>query len=70
MSDLALNDLVLTIPRSEPLSRADQPRMRSMRLLALVLALAGIALPDCCMNGSHAFGSGMATFGSICRAGL
>ena len=34
----------------------------------LFLLLAGIALPDCCLNGSHAIGSGMGSFGAICRA--
>ena len=38
------------------------------RWLALFLFLAGIALPDCCLNGTHAFGPGMETFGAICRA--
>ena len=35
---------------------------------ALFLFLAGIALPDCCLNGSHAIGSDMESFGAICRA--
>jgi hypothetical protein len=38
------------------------------RWLALFLFLAGIALPDCCLNGSHWIGSGMESFGAICRA--
>jgi hypothetical protein len=38
------------------------------RWLALFLFLAGIALPDCCLNGSHAIGSSMERFGAICRA--
>ena len=38
------------------------------RWLGLFLLLAGIALPDCCLNGSHAIGSGMGSFGAICRA--
>jgi hypothetical protein len=40
------------------------------RWLALFLFLAGIALPECCLSGSHAFGPGMETFGAICRASV
>lgn len=36
--------------------------------LALLFVLAGIALPDCCLNGHHMFGAGMDSFGPICRA--
>ena len=36
--------------------------------LALALLLAALLLPDCCLNGRHAFGAGMETFGPICRA--
>jgi hypothetical protein len=36
--------------------------------LALIVVLAGIALPDCCLNGRHLFGAGMETFGPICHA--
>ncbi len=38
------------------------------RWLALFVVLTGMALPDCCLNGRHLFGSGMETFGPICRA--
>ena len=40
----------------------------SAKWLSLLLMLIGIALPDCCLNGSHAIGSGMESFGAICRA--
>ncbi len=36
--------------------------------LTLVIVLAAIALPDCCLNGSHTYGLGMHAFGPICRA--
>jgi hypothetical protein len=52
---------------ASPISRR-RTRAPRARWLALFLFLAGIALPDCCLNGSHAFGSGMQTFGAICRA--
>ena len=35
---------------------------------ALALLLAALVLPDCCLNGRHAFGAGMEAFGPICRA--
>lgn len=38
------------------------------RWAALVLALVLMPVPDCCLNGSHAFGRGMEAFGAICRA--
>ena len=38
--------------------------------LALLVVLAGIALPDCCLNGRHMLGVGMDGFGPICRAGF
>jgi len=56
-----MTDLALSI-------RSWRRRAPGARWLALFLVLAGIALPDCCLNGSHAFGSGMETFGAICRA--
>ena len=40
----------------------------SAHWLALLVVLAGIALPDCCLNGRHIFGVGMDSFGPICRA--
>jgi hypothetical protein len=42
-------------------------RAPSAHWLALLVVLAGIALPDCCLNRRHAFGAGMDTFGAICR---
>jgi hypothetical protein len=36
--------------------------------LALALLFAGLVLPDCCLNGRHAMGSGMDAFGAICHA--
>ena len=42
----------------------------SAHWLALLVVLAGIALPDCCLNGRHMFGAGMDSFGPICRARL
>jgi hypothetical protein len=44
------------------------PAPRPAIWFALALALAAMVLPDCCLNGSHAFGSGMDGFGPICRA--
>ena len=38
------------------------------RGFALALLLAGMAVPDCCLSGAHAFGAGMETFTAICRA--
>jgi hypothetical protein len=42
----------------------------SAHWLALLVVLAGIALPDCCRNGRHLSGVGMDSFGPICRARL
>ncbi len=36
--------------------------------IAIALALALSVLPDCCLNGSHAYGFGMDAFASICHA--
>jgi hypothetical protein len=44
------------------------PAQRFLFLLALLLAIAVMVLPDCCLNGRHAFGAGMDAFGPICRA--
>ncbi len=35
---------------------------------ALTLAFAFLVLPDCCLNGHHAYGFGMDELGAICRA--
>lgn len=43
-------------------------RPRGAIWFALTLAFAALILPDCCLNGSHAFGFGMGAFGPICRA--
>jgi hypothetical protein len=46
-------------------------RARAKRPLvgvAIALALALSVLPDCCLNGSHAYGFGMDAFASICHA--
>ena len=51
-----------------PLSRAD--RRWLTHSFALLLVLIGIALPDCCLHGSHLFGRGMDSFGAICHARL
>jgi hypothetical protein len=45
-----------------------RPSASSLRWLALFVLMAGIVFPDCCLNGSHAFGRGMDAFGAICRA--
>ena len=37
-------------------------------VVAFALALALSLLPDCCLNGSHAYGLGMDAFASICHA--
>lgn len=44
------------------------PRPRAEHWLALVVVLAGMALPDCCLTGHHLFGAGMESFGPICHA--
>jgi hypothetical protein len=41
---------------------------RAVFWTALALALAALALPACCLNGSHAAGSGMKTFAPVCHA--
>jgi len=46
------------------------PRPSVEHWLALVILLAALALPDCCLSGEHLFGAGMDSFGPICRAGL
>jgi hypothetical protein len=51
-----------------PVRRAE--RFRLTHSFALLLALTAIALPDCCLNGSHSFGRGMDGFGVICHARL
>ena len=43
------------------------PNVPGLRWLALIVLITGIGLPDCCLNGSHAFGAGMDGFGAICR---
>ena len=45
-------------------ARAQRPAV----VVAIVLALAFSVLPDCCLNGSHAYGFGMDAFTSICHA--
>jgi hypothetical protein len=42
------------------------PRLAIWAVLAL--ALAALVVPDCCLNGRHAFGAGMDAFGPICRS--
>jgi len=44
------------------------PSIRAEHWLALVIVLAGMALPDCCLTGHHLFGDGMEAFGPICHA--
>jgi hypothetical protein len=56
--------------RPELVWPARVPRLRVERWLALVIVVAGMALPDCCLNGHHLLGAGMESFGPICRAGL
>jgi hypothetical protein len=34
---------------------------------ALAIVFAALALPDCCLNGSHMYGLGMGALGPICR---
>jgi hypothetical protein len=56
---------------SEPLPSSSRiGRVFRLRWTAVVVILAGMALPDCCLNGRHALGPGMEIFGSICRANL
>lgn len=44
------------------------PPPRGAVWFALVLAFAALVLPDCCLNGRHAFGAGMELLGPVCRA--
>lgn len=44
------------------------PSPRGKIWFAIALAFAALILPDCCLNGRHAFGAGMDAFGPICRA--
>ena len=44
------------------------PAPRLAIWVVLALAVAALILPDCCLNGRHAFGGGMDAFGPICRA--
>jgi len=46
------------------IARAKKPEV----VVAFALALALSVLPDCCLNGSHAYGLGMDAFASICHA--
>ncbi len=46
--------------------RRPSSRIRSAALAFVVFC--AVALPDCCLNGSHRFGAGMDSFGAICRA--
>jgi hypothetical protein len=56
--------------RPEFVWAAYAPRLRIGYWVALVIVLAGLALPDCCLSGHHFFGADMESFGPICRAGL
>ena len=49
---------------------ARAPVIRAEHWLALLILMAGMALPDCCLTGHHLFGAGMESFGPICRANL
>jgi hypothetical protein len=41
---------------------------RAALLTAFALALAALALPDCCLSGRHAAGFGMEALAGICHA--
>jgi hypothetical protein len=47
---------------------ASLPTARGAFWCALALAFAVLVLPDCCLNGRHAFGAGMELLGPVCRA--
>ena len=47
---------------------ASPPTPRGAIWFGLVLAFAALVLPDCCLNGRHAFGAGMNALGPICRS--
>jgi hypothetical protein len=47
---------------------ASRPAPRGAIWFALVVAFALLFLPDCCLNGRHAFGAGMDAFGPVCRS--
>jgi hypothetical protein len=63
MTSLALSDV-------SPLASAAgfAVRPRSVHWLGLLVILAGISLPNCCLTGCHMFGAGMEEFGFICHA--
>lgn len=44
------------------------PLSRAARWLALVLVVAALATPDCCLSGAHLMGAGMDGFWPICHA--
>jgi hypothetical protein len=44
------------------------PTPRGAIWFALALTFAALVLPDCCLNGRHAFGTGMNPLGPICRS--
>jgi hypothetical protein len=50
-----MNALVVTTPRGAI-------------WFALALTFALLVLPDCCLDGHHAFGAGMDARGPICRS--
>ena len=62
-----MTDLALNLPLSAAANPISSPS-QGARWLAVFILLAGVALPDCCLNGSHGFGAGMETWGAICRA--
>lgn len=48
--------------------RTFAPEPRFAFLAALAVACLALALPDCCINGRHAFGFGMDALAPICHA--
>ena len=68
MIDLALSDAHMFEVAGPTPWRFPAPKQGLVRRWALFALLLGIGLPDCCLNGGHAFGSGMEALGTICRA--
>ncbi len=44
------------------------PAPRGAVWISLIVAFAALVLPNCCVNGRHAFGAATDAFMPICRA--
>jgi hypothetical protein len=63
MTSLALSD---GSPPPSAVGFAIRPR--AVHWLSLLIVLAAISLPNCCLTGGHMFGAGLEEFGFVCRA--